>query len=135
MARMEASKEGSNKYFGEDIILRTGDANGPDWPNYDGSYKLFATLSKNTEFEVHMIVSGYFNFGLSATVYSNVQHWIKIHVKYTDLVTNDVFYGYIFGNIIVDGDNEYLLRNNSTEEDTNFYIQPWGKNYTKTIRI
>ena len=134
-ARIEASKEGSNKTFGEGVIIREGEGNGPTWDNYDGSYKLFSTLLKNTEFEVQININAFFDWGAFPPFdRTRIYHNVKVFVKYTDLVTNDVSYGYIFGNVVVDGDDEHLLRDSDTEQPASFFIKRY-LNYYRSIRL
>lgn len=122
--RIEASKEGSNKYLAENILI--------DSDTYTNTFIAFPPMLKNTNFELQIDINALITWFFLGD--ARPHHVMKVTVKFTDLSNNDVFYGFIFGNTIVDGDEPYLFRNQNTEAETLFFIPRWTS-YNRVLKF
>lgn len=129
--RIEASKEGSNKYLAQDGVYNL--------INYDAGYYTVPPMIKGTEFELQIQINTTLLWQISNPEYGRVnriQHVLELWVKFIDQETNNVFYGEIFGANIVDGDKEFTFKYVNTEKKNLFFMgqETWGS-YSKVLKL
>lgn len=129
--RIEASKEGSNKYLAQDKVYSLS--------NWNAGYFTVPPMIKNQEFELQIQINTTMLWQVDFPEYGRVnriQHVLELWVKFTDQETNDVFYGEIFGANIVDGDKEFAFKYVDTEKKNLFYMgqETWGT-YSKVLKL
>lgn len=128
--RIEASKEGSNKYLGQNIVQKS------ELYTPLPDYFTLPPMIKGQEFELHMDIFMYISGPLGDTFWGkDVQHVLKIYFKFTDQETSDVFYADIFGWSVFDGNKPFVLKNNETERATLILVHKEAMGYQKKLRF
>ena len=112
-----ASREGSNVYLAKDFVKTLDD--------YSPLYFTAPPMIAATEFEILFKVSANIIYHYSYPGYltdNKIQYYLELYVKFTDQETDDVFYGYMFGNRVNAPGDAHIFQYGETELPSRIYF-------------
>ena len=112
-----ASKEGSNVYLAKDFVKTLAD--------YSPLYFTAPPMIAATEFEILFKVQATILYHYSYPGYlkdNKIQYYLELYVKFTDQETDDVFYGYMFGNRVNAPGDAHIFQYGETELPSRIYF-------------